>query len=102
MTMKKTKIILIACIVLIALAVVLALNCHQIKRGSNDDMILSCPRFAFKGQKVRFTTMTVCDADMDVVVSGADVKCVEEGSYEFIMPDTSVTVNVYVHPNGLA
>ena len=93
--MKKKWILL-----LLVLALLLCSGCsvfgyHKIN-VSDSDLMDEYPKYAREGKTVHFTTVTVCDAILNVDLSGAELITIREGEYEFVMPDHEVTIHVWI------
>ena len=65
--------------------------------------MVKCPSHAKAGETVTFETVIVSDGDVFVNVVGVDnVTMVQEGIYQFVMPDYDVEIKIVVKANGLA
>lgn len=71
----------------------------NIEKGSERD-IDKCPQRAAAGETVTLYTVVVADGELFLNVSGADVKKITEGVYEFVMPAQDVTISTYISTAG--
>lgn len=70
----------------------------------DQEMVAKCPKSAKAGETVRIEVYSVEDAERHVAINGdefyGDFVSAEE--FEFVMPDTPVTVHVWIGTNGYA
>ena len=78
-----------------------ASDTHKITVVRGEDLFEDCPKTAKTGEKVTVKTCVVTDGELIVKVTGTDTgKFVEEGLYEFIMPDEDVEISASVSTAG--
>ncbi len=99
--MKKLTAIILSLFMLLSLSGCFGYHRIKVAKGDEDDVI-SYPRFAKAGETVEIQTVIVMDADLYVNVTGADVECIGDGLYRFVMPDEDVEINITIISNGLA
>ena len=76
---------------------------HRITvRSDHKENVTSCPKFAKAGDTVTIETVSVTDADIYVRANGSECTCIQDGVYEFVMPDSNVEITVVIKSNGLA
>ncbi len=92
----------IALLVFLSLGLSGCFGYHRIIVTGNPDYIDEYPKRAKAGETVRVYTVTVTDADVYFHVNGADYTTIQEGIYEFVMPDHDVEISLTVKANGLA
>ena len=97
--MKKKILVILLCIACAGLLLAACAGSHKIT-VKDTDLIVKCPSRAKTGETVTVETVCVTDARLYLNVSGADVKTVTEGIYEFVMPDCDVEVSAYVSTEG--
>lgn len=89
------------CGLLLCFAAAAALACkfagfRIIVKGGND-LITDWPTSARAGETVTIRTCSVTDGDLKVHVNGGkEATCVQEGEYQFIMPDNDVSISARV------
>jgi len=93
--MKKRFLLLFLVLALLLCSGCSVFGYHKINQP-NDDLMDECPKYAREGKRVHFTTVTVCDAILNVDLSGAELITIREGEYEFVMPDHEVTIHVWI------
>ena len=99
--MKKLLTIFTA--ILLSLSLSGCFGYHKITvRKNHQENVTSYPRRAKAGETVTIYTVSVTDADLYVNYNGISCKYVEEGVYEFVMPDCDVEITVVIKSNGLA
>ena len=75
---------------------------YRIRLSGDTDLVESCPETARAGETVTVLTRDVTDGDKEISVSGADGTSVDWFTYQFVMPDHDVEVQVNFVGNGLA
>ena len=75
---------------------------YRIRLSGDTDLVESCPETAKAGETVTVLTRDVTDGDKEISVSGADGTSVDWFTYQFVMPDHDVEVQVNFVGNGLA
>ena len=88
--------------ILLGMALLSMSGCVNRYRIEYDENVVDCPSRAKAGETVRFETVFVCDADLYVYVNGTEIKPVQEGIYEFVMPAEDVQISTKIVANGLA
>lgn len=68
----------------------------------DEEMVTRCPKSAKAGDTVQVEVCTVLDADRHVAVNGDESfgKFVSAEAFEFVMPDSPVTVRVWTSTDG--
>ena len=65
--------------------------------------VISCPQQATSGEKVVIETYDICDGEVKIEVSGvSDGVFTNHCTYEFIMPESDVTVTAWISTEGYA
>lgn len=74
----------------------------DIELEDDDELVIQCPTSAPAGEVVKVYVYTVLDAGLRVAVNGDENygSFVSAQEYEFVMPDTPVTVRVYTVDEG--
>ena len=77
---------------------------YKITVASGEEYIDRCPKSAKAGETVHLQVLFVTDADMHISINGDEEygSFAENESYEFIMPEEDVRIDVWVVSNGLA
>ena len=75
---------------------------HKITVTGDKDLIDEYPKRAKAGETVRVYTVVATDADIYFHVTGTDFVTIQDGIYEFVMPDHDVEISLTIVANGLA
>ena len=77
-------------------------NKHKITVATHQDLVVSCPKSAKAGDTVKIETMTVTDGEINVTSHQVEIKRINDGLYEFTMPDENVEIRIglYIYPDG--
>ena len=94
--MKKIWIFLLLVLPLLFCSDCSMFGYHKIDYPKKSDLITDCPSYAREGKTVHFSTVIVCDAVLNVDLSGAELITIQEGEYEFVMPDHDVSIRVWI------
>ena len=74
---------------------------HSIKVVSGEQHLYKCPKSAKPGETVTVLTAMVTDADL-YLNGNVEIKKINDGEFEFVMPDHDVELKITVISNGLA
>jgi len=77
---------------------------YKITIASGEEYIDQCPKTAKAGETVTLLVLFVTDADMHISINGDEEygSFAEDESYEFIMPEEDVRIDIWIVTNGLA
>jgi hypothetical protein len=74
---------------------------YSIKVVSGEQHLYKCPKSAKPGETVTVLTAMVTDADL-YLNGNVEIKKINDGEFEFVMPDHDVELKITVISNGLA